>query len=160
MSVLLTSMLSVATVTNGLLAGAFFVFSCAVVPGLRRVDDHTFMRAFQTINRAILNGWFLSIFITAPITGVACAAFSVWWNAPFPPALICTAAGGSLLTFIITAAKNVPLNTQLNRATCGNPEEIRAARQAFERSWGRWNFVRTLASVVALGCLVIAEISI
>lgn len=85
MSVLLTSMLSVATVTNGLLAGAFFVFSCAVVPGLRRVDDHTFVRAFQTINRAILNGWFLSIFITAPITGVACAAFSVWWNAPFHP---------------------------------------------------------------------------
>ena len=51
MSVLLTSMLSVATVTNGLLAGAFFVFSCAVVPGLRRVDDHTFVRAFQTIAR-------------------------------------------------------------------------------------------------------------
>src|SRR5699024_1895205 len=145
---------------NGLLAGAFFVFSCAVVPGLRRVADHTFVRAFQTINRAILNGWFLSIFITAPITGVACAAFSVWWNEPYPPTLVFAAAGASLPAFSISAANTVSLTTRLDRATCGNPDEIRSAGPASERSWGRWFFVRTLSSVVARGCLVIAEISV
>lgn len=157
MSVLLTSMLSVATVTNGLLAGTFFVFSCAVVPGLRRVDDITYVGTFRAINRAILNGWFLLVFFAAPIIGVACAVLSVW-NVPFSPPLICTAAGGSLLTFMITAVKNVPLNNQLDRVTLSRPEDLRVARQAFAPPWRRWNLARTLTSLVAFGCLVVAGI--
>ncbi|WIY82238.1 anthrone oxygenase family protein [Propionimicrobium sp. PCR01-08-3] len=157
MCVFLTSLLSVATVTNGLLAGVFFVFSCAVVPGLRRVDDRTFACAFQAINRAILNSWFLSVFIAAPVTGVACAALTIW-KVSFMPTLIGAAAGGSLLTFAITAVKNVPLNNQLDRATLSSPEGLRVARQAFERPWTRWNLARTLTSLVAFGCFVVAGI--
>jgi uncharacterized membrane protein len=33
------SVLLVAVISNGLLAGVFFVFACAVCPGFRRIDD-------------------------------------------------------------------------------------------------------------------------
>ena len=47
------------------LAGLFFVFTCAIAPGFRHLDDATYAQAFRAINRAILNGWFLLVFFTA-----------------------------------------------------------------------------------------------
>ena len=49
-----------ATITMGLTAGAFAVFAHAVMPGLRSTDDHTFVAAFQSIDRAIINPWFMA----------------------------------------------------------------------------------------------------
>ena len=95
MFALIAGVLAIATVVHGLLAGVFFVFACAVAPGLRRVDDRTFVCAFRAINRTILNGWFLSVFMAAPVAAIACAALSVW-NASFSPVLMGAAAGGSL----------------------------------------------------------------
>jgi uncharacterized membrane protein len=43
------------TVTTGLMAGLFAAFSYAVMPGLARTDDATFVRSMQRINVAILN---------------------------------------------------------------------------------------------------------
>lgn len=42
-----------ATVANGLMAGLFAVFAYAVMPGLGRTDDRTFVGAFQSIDRAL-----------------------------------------------------------------------------------------------------------
>src|SRR5215212_4977707 len=46
------------TVTTGLMAGLFAAFSYAIMPGLGRTDDATFVHSMQRINVAILNGWF------------------------------------------------------------------------------------------------------
>ena len=65
--------LSVAVVANGLLAGLYFAFACAVSPALGRLDSRSYVEAFRSINVVIVNGWFLSVFFLAPATAVAAA---------------------------------------------------------------------------------------
>src|SRR5688572_18427375 len=61
-----------ATLTMGLMAGVFGIFAHAIMPGLRDTDDRTFVAAFQSIDRAFMNPWFLSAFMGALVlTGVA-----------------------------------------------------------------------------------------
>jgi uncharacterized membrane protein len=144
-----------AIISNGLLAGTFFVFTCAVIPGMRQVDHHTFVSTFRAINRAILNGVFLLVFVTAPLSAIACAVTGSGTSTGISPVVAGTAAACSLLTFLNTAAKNVPLNDQLARARIGTPAGTARAREAFERPWARWNLVRTLSSILALALLVV-----
>jgi len=138
-----------ATATTGLVAGLLYGFACAVMPGLRRVDDAAFVAVMRSINRRILNGWFLVCFLGAPVLTVA-TGFVGGFGRPIVAAL---ALSG--VSYLITAAGNVPLNTALDAA--GDPAGIAdtgAARVRFERRWVRWNVARSLASAGAFGCLI------
>nr|BFE81336.1 hypothetical protein GCM10020093_039370 [Planobispora longispora] len=58
------------------------------------------------------------------------------------------------MTFVVTAAVNVPLNNAIDAA--GDPAAIAdpaAVRAAFETRWVRWNVVRAVSSTAALACL-------
>lgn len=140
----------VAVVTNGLLAGLFFAFAVAVCPALGRLDAPGYVRAFRAINAAILNPWFLGVFLAAPAAAVV--AFAL---APGRPWLLAGALG-SLATLVITSAANVPLNRRLDAAPTAEEAAWRAARAGFEPAWNRWNLLRTLTSVGALACLAVA----
>lgn len=159
MSSLLDALLIAAIVTNGLLAGLFFVFTCAIAPGFRHLDDATYVRAFRAINRAILNGWFLLVFFTAPLATLAYALLGYWRAMESPSAWAWAGAVCAALTFIITAAGNVPLNTRLDHTTAGTESADRAAREQFETRWSRWNLARTITGVGALVSLAIAAVS-
>ncbi|WP_373564207.1 MULTISPECIES: hypothetical protein [unclassified Streptomyces] len=52
--------LFLAVLATGLMAGLFAAFAYAVMPGLGRSGDRTFVEAMRNINKTILNGWFLS----------------------------------------------------------------------------------------------------
>ena len=144
-----TAVLAVSLITNGLLAGLFFVFSCAICPGFRRMDDRSYVRAFRAINRTILNVWFLSVFCAAPLTAVASAIMIIGW--------LVAGAACSVLTFVITAAGNVPLNRALEVAPADTEQQQCRARQDFEARWNTWNHARTLSSIVALTALAISS---
>ena len=60
MSTLRALSLLAATITMGLAAGAFAIFAHTIMPGLKKSDDHTFVAAFQSIDRAIINPWFMA----------------------------------------------------------------------------------------------------
>ena len=55
-----TALLLAATLTTGLVAGTFALYAHTVMPGLRRTDDRTFVSAFQALDRAIINPWFMA----------------------------------------------------------------------------------------------------
>ncbi len=44
-----------ATMTMGVVTGVFQLYAYAIMPGLGRTDDRTFVDAFQQIDRAIIN---------------------------------------------------------------------------------------------------------
>ena len=48
-----------ATMSMGLVAGVFGLYGHTIMPGLKKTDDRTFIAAFQSIDRAIINPWFL-----------------------------------------------------------------------------------------------------
>ncbi|MFB9963835.1 anthrone oxygenase family protein [Sinosporangium siamense] len=151
---ILDTLLVVAVAANGLLAGLFFSFTCAIAPAFRRVDDRVYVQAFRAINAAILNGWFLFVFFAAPLAAVVGAVLGLGHETSLP--WLIAGAVCSALTFGITAAANVPLNRGLDQAPVGTEAQSRVARQRFENRWNLWNLARTITSSGALTLLAIA----
>ncbi|HET6867294.1 MAG TPA: DUF1772 domain-containing protein [Solirubrobacteraceae bacterium] len=153
MSTLRALSLLAATTTTGLAAGAFAIFAHTIMPGLKKTDDHTFVAAFQAIDRAIINPWFMAGgFIGAPLFTIAAAATNLGRTAlPW----ILAALVLHLIAFVITVAVNVPLNDAIKAA--GNPDHIpnlAGVRERFhEARWAAWNLVRVATTTGAFGCL-------
>ena len=136
-----------ATLGTGLIGGLFFGFATAVMPGLARTDDRTFVATMQGINEAILNPLFLTVYV-APVVCLGFAAFS----GPARPWVI-AALVLYLATVVITGAGNIPLNNALVAA--GLPDSasaLEAARTAFEKPWNRLHLARTATVIAAFGC--------
>jgi uncharacterized membrane protein len=147
--------LLLATLTMGLMAGVFGIFSHAIMPGLRTTDDRTFVAAFQQIDRAFLNPWFMASFLGAlAFTAVACVLHLRADERSVLP-WIAAALVLYVAVFVVTIAVNVPLNDALKAA--GEPDRITdlaAVRAEFdETKWARWNLARTAATTAAFGCL-------
>jgi uncharacterized membrane protein len=156
MELLRGASLIAATITMGLITGAFALYAHAIMPGLRKTDDRTFVGAFQAMDRAIINPWFMvGGFVGALVfTGLAAALhFGSEVRSVLP--WVAAAFVLYLVVFVITIAVNVPLNDGLKAA--GDPDQIAdlaAARAQFnEAKWVAWNLVRVALSLVAFGCL-------
>lgn len=135
------------TVGTGLVAGLFFAFATAVMPGLAHSDDRTFVVAMQQINIAILNPVFLVVFV-APLPALVVAAVTGPGRA-----WVVAALALHVLTALITGIGNVPLNDALLAAAQPDlPAALGAAREAFESPWNKLHLVRTVTVVAAFGC--------
>ncbi|OEV05449.1 DUF1772 domain-containing protein [Streptomyces oceani] len=148
------SALVLATALNGLMAGLYFAFSVAVLPGLRERDERAFANAMRSINRKILNPWFALAFGGTMLVILAVAVPSMASGATNGPSRLVMAA--FLLytaTLVITFAVNVPLNDALEKA---DGPALAAARERFEGRWVRWNHARTVLAAASLGCLAAA----
>ncbi|MFI9228893.1 DUF1772 domain-containing protein [Streptomyces rimosus] len=139
-----------ATLATGLIAGLFFAFSIAVMPGLRQADDATFVAAMQRINSAILNGWFALAFVGAPLLIAATTALHLRPGNRAALPWLTAALVLYVAMLAITFTVNVPLNNTLDAAHTQLP----ALRAHFEGKWVRWNLVRTLTTTAALACLI------
>jgi uncharacterized membrane protein len=151
-----TTVLVAAVIVGGLNAGLFYAFSCAVMPGLRKVDDRAFVTVMQSVNRRIINPAFLVIFIGAPVLAIAAVGVAAATDQPGGWAAVLGVVL-SLLTIVITGVVNIPLNNAIDAA--GDPDrnpDLREVRQAFETRWVRWNVARTVTSTAAFGFLVVA----
>lgn len=138
--------LGAATVATGLIAGAFHVFACGVMPGLARSDDRVYVSVMRDINEVIQNPVFFLGFLGAPaLTAVAA------WQARGRDhrRWVWAALAASALAFLVTVVFNVPLNDGLARN--GDPG---ALRDAFEGPRVAWNGVRAVLLTVASGLLV------
>jgi uncharacterized membrane protein len=144
-----TPLLAATIVAAGLQAGTYYVWACGVMPGLARVDDRTFVTAFNQMNKAIVNPVFMLTFLGAPILAAIAVATSTSAVRPWLiVALVLTVA-----TVAITVVGNVPLNDALARVTSTTDPDLAAARAAFETTWVRWNMLRALTSTAALAAL-------
>jgi uncharacterized membrane protein len=141
-----------ATVTSGLLAGVFLFYAHTVMPGVRQADDDSFMTTFALLDRSIVNPWFMATgFLGAPaLTALAAALYTgesvVWW--------ILAALVLHVVMIVVTARAHLPRNDALKAADERPDRDPTTARAAFdEQGWVRWNLLRVLTSVVALGLL-------
>ena len=143
--------LGAAVIAMGLLAGLFYAFDVAVMPGLTAADDRTLVDAMQQM-----------IDLPAfPLTLLACSGARR--SRPFQARRSGSAktarwivAGLALYTVmvVVTVAVHFPLNEDLKNA--GDPariENLGAVRDDFAGPWAAWNIVRTLALTAAFGCL-------
>lgn len=151
-STLRTITLIGATLTMGLAAGTFAVFAHTIMPGLHSTDDRTFVGAFQHIDRAIINPWFM---VTAFGGALVCTAAAAITNRGTPAMnWIIAALVLYLLAVVITMAVNVPLNNAIKAAGDPGHVDVALVRQRFHESrWVAWNLVRVATTVPAFGLL-------
>jgi uncharacterized membrane protein len=153
MNTLRAALLIGATITMGLIAGTFVHWAHTIMPGLRRTDDRTFVAAFQSIDRAIINPWFMATAFLGALLFTAAAALTNLGRAALP--WVAVALGLYLIAFVVTIAVNVPINDALKAA--GHPDHIpdlAGVRARFDETrWAAWNFVRAVTSTSAFGCL-------
>jgi uncharacterized membrane protein len=145
------AVLVAATVCTGLIAGLLAAFAYAVMPGLGRTDDRTFVTAMARINESIMNGWFAVIFGGALVFTVGGIALHLWAENPAALGWNTAALVLYLVALVITGVVNVPLNNGL-----AGDEQTAApatARRRFETRWVRWNTARAVAATAAVGCL-------
>jgi uncharacterized membrane protein len=155
-----STVLVLATMATGLTAGVFWIYGNAFMPGLRATDDRTFVGAFQSVDRAIINPWFIGggFFGALILTAVAAGLhFGEDWRSTLP--WIIAAFVLHLVVVIITVSVNVPLNDAIKAA--GDPAaiDVAAVREAFsEAKWVAWNWVRIGLDIAAFAALSVALI--
>ena len=149
MDAVTTISLYAALLTTGLMAGVYLAFSIAVLPGIARGDDETFVSAMRGMNAAILNPVFGLVFGGPLVFGIVAVATRLPDGDDISS--IGAALGLYLSTLLITGGINVPLNNRLD-----STEPPQAARALFERSWVRWNVVRTVLCTLSFVELAVA----
>lgn len=145
-----TLVLLAAVLSTGLGAGVYALYAHTIMPGLRTVDDRTFVVAFSALDRAILNPWFLGgSFVGSLVLGVAAGGLSLG-----RPAFgwIAAAVVLQIAVTVITMAVHLPLNDAIKTAAPGDPAAVRAAFD--EARWQAWNLVRTVCAIAA--CTLLA----
>ena len=152
-------LLVITALCNAVMAGIFFAFSSSVMPGLKRLSDIEFLKAMQSINRAIQNPIFFVVFFGALLLLPICTFLN--YEKPLSTrfwlllaATIIYLAGA----FGITVLGNIPLNETLDKIDLlkAPAETISMHRINFEERWNNLNTVRTIASAISMLLVVIA----
>lgn len=152
--------LIVATLLCSLVAGFLFAFASVVMPGLKRLNDWEFIRAFQVIDGVIQNNqpifvavWVGSIVALLASTGLGFGQLDSAQRLLMILALLIYLLGVQLSTFTI----NVPLNNKLQTLNVDemNATALKAARMDFEPRWNQWNLIRTLLASLTSALLMI-----
>ena len=147
------TLMDAATVATGLMAGVYFIYAVAIMPGLRRLGDSVFVAAFQATDRAIISPIFLVAFF-APTVLCGVAAFTERGEPGYRWIVASLVLNAGIV--LITMTINVPLNDTLKARGDVTGAEATAARQAFsEGRWVAWNWFRTVANLGALVCLTL-----
>jgi uncharacterized membrane protein len=155
------AVLVLATFLCSLVAGFLFAFATVVMPGIGRLDDGGFIRAFQVIDSVIQRSQplFVLMWVGSVLALIAAAALGLWARSGADRLLSIVAALVYLLGVQLpTVTINVPLNNRLQRLDPDLADEPtrRRARADFEPRWNRWNALRTAcASFTAIVLMVL-----
>ena len=140
----------------GLMAGVFFAFSTFIMRALARLQPAQGIEAMQSINRTVINPWFLGAFLGTAAVCILLAGSVLWrWQQPGAVYLL----AGSLLyligTVLVTMVFNVPMNNALESV---DPASNDAASQwdSYLTRWTAWNHVRTAAALLGAASLMLA----
>jgi uncharacterized membrane protein len=143
---------AVTLAVTGAIAGVYYAFSVAVMPGLNATDAGTAIRAMTSINQKIQNPMFVVTFLGPPILGVLTGVLLLMLGHKPAAVLFFLAAAVYLVgAFIPTMVVNVPMNDALDAAGVPtDPAEAARLWSDYSSRWTGWNTVRAGASVISL----------
>lgn len=155
-----TSLLVLATLLCGLVAGFLFAYAVVIMPGIKGLDAAQFLRAFQVTDRVIQDGQrlFMLVWLGSALALTACAVLGLWTLAGIDRLLLLVAAAAYLAGVqASTIILHLPLNNQLQQLSLDTMDEqaLLAARAAFEPPWNRSNEIRT---AIACACTLVLVI--
>ena len=131
-----------------LLTGFVFTYAIVVMPGLSKLNDKKFIRAFQVTDAVIQNnlplfiltwlGSILSILSTILISIVIVGLLEAWLIVLIGVVFLLRVQG-------ITISIHLPLNNHLQKLNVNelNDQPLRKERLQFEARWNFYNNIRT-----------------
>jgi Predicted integral membrane protein len=149
----------VAVLLTGLVAGLFYSYACSVTGALAKLPDREYILTFQSINTAILNGWFFASFMGTLVFLPLATWFSYRSGGQFPFWMLLSASVlYAIGVFGVTMFGNVPLNNMMARfdLNTATSQDIFSLRQRFEATWNNLNLIRTVAAVLSFLLAVLA----
>lgn len=148
-----------ATLLVALTAGFLFAFAVVAMPGLKKLNDGEFIRAFQSIDGIIQNNQplFMLVWMGSVLLLIAAAIIGFGQLESLQRNLLLAAT----VLYIIgvqapTIAVNVPRNNviQTVKVDTANASALQLARIEFEDSWNRSNQFRAVMSVIVTAILL------
>ncbi|CAD72911.1 MAG TPA: DUF1772 domain-containing protein [Rhodopirellula baltica] len=141
-----------ATLLCSLVAGFLFAFDVVAMPGIGRLNDRSFIRAFQVIDGVIQDNqpFFMFVWIGSAIAIVVAAVIGFSQIDGVDRTLLIVAAVVYLLGVQLPTVRiNIPLNNKIQAIDVEqkDDQELLAARSVFEAQWNRWNVFRTVVSI-------------
>lgn len=158
MIILFKITLFITVLLTALIAGFFYAYSCSVNAGLGRLMDEEYLKAMQSINKAVLNPLFFMSFmgtlVMLPVSTL------MWFQMEGASVgfyfLIVASALYIFGVFAVTGMGNVPLNEALDKfnLNTASVQQIKSMRLLFEAPWNRLHAIRTWANLAAFMCLL------
>jgi uncharacterized membrane protein len=157
---LLPIVLVLAAFLCSLIAGFLFAFAIVVMPGIGRLDDGGFIRAFQVIDGIIQRSQPLFVFawVGSALALLAAAVLGIGELDGANRLLLITATLVYLLGVQLpTVAINIPMNNEIQKVDPGAIGETmkKRARSDFEPRWNRWNAVRAACASLTSALLLL-----
>ncbi len=142
----------IATLFAGAIFGFFYAYACSAMWGLDAVDPRVAISAMQGINNVVRNPAFFPAFFLTPAVLLAAGVLLRRQGVRDAATWFVAAAGVYFLGgLVLTAAINVPMNNALGElAVPDSLDDARAVWEAYSPRWQLYNFLRTVASGVAL----------
>jgi len=137
-------------ILTGLSAGLFFAWSVSVIPGTQKLMDATYLESMQSINRAILNPLFYTVFFGPFLFPAVSSFFAYSTNKTAFALFLAAALIYAIGTIGVTALGNIPLNDQLDilNLTEMNSKQRSAFRTDYESKWNQFHSIRTAFSLL------------
>ena len=154
-----TIILTLAILFTGLMAGIFFTWSNAVKPGIGKLSDLEYLRAFQSMNRVILNNTFKFIFAGAIITT---ALLPIFYFNLYPNNIFLVFLSAFIIYWVgafgVTIFGNIPLTELFDRTSLESIsfEELKTLRTSIEVKWNNFNLIRSISSIVSFILLILS----
>ena len=135
-----------------LVSGFIFTYAIVVMPGLSKLNDKDFLRAFQVTDAVIQNKQPLFMFtwigsIVAMLTTILVSLVSVG----LPETWLILLIGVAYLLGVqgITVAIHIPLNNHIQKVKIEelNDENLANERLKFETKWNFFNYIRTSIAI-------------
>ncbi|MGB2319444.1 MAG: DUF1772 domain-containing protein [Candidatus Puniceispirillum sp.] len=158
---LLTGLLLITTLLCALVTGFIFTYAVVVMPGLAKLDDKDFIRAFQVTDGIIQENQPLFMLVwVGSIISVLCTMFMAFITLGGVESWLIIAIGAIYLLGVqgITISIHLPLNNHLQRLDVDDLDaaSLHDERVMFESRWVYFNRIRTaIAFSVSLILLII-----
>ena len=154
--------LMAAILSCSLVAGLVYGFAVVVMPGIARLPDRDFLRAFKLMDGVIQGGQpaFLLVWVGS-IVSVAVMLLLGTQRLDGVELVLMWVAGGVYVLTVQgpTVRFNIPLNNAVQALDLDamNEPELAEARAQFEAPWNRWNRFRTSMAIVSVVALLVLQ---
>lgn len=156
---LLYATVTLSALLCSLVAGFVLAFATVVMPGIQRLGDRDFLRAFKTIDRVIQNNQPVFMFVwLGSLVALVASALVGWWRLEGTDRMLIMLAAAVYVVGVQlpTAIVNVPLNNRLQAQDLDTATDasVEQARRDFEQRWMRWNAIRTVLATFTSAVLI------